>query len=318
MNKLKQLFCFMLERLKERGSPELSWEEKVRLREPKYRQKILHGQEGNDLVGKLIAGNRPMMVSRLGSNELSCLSFYLQNRVGKSRRYPNGLTDRLRFNAGFFPVKDGLLDRFAELYLGCIRDVDIMAVWFNADEDFVCNTCCPNAGLVELGCLEPFLFKNPWSARLQGKKVLVVHPFDGSIRKQYEKRRLLFADPAVLPDFELKTVKAVQSMAGARVDFPTWFDAYDHMCRQIADSDFDIAIVGAGAYGLPLASFVKKMGKQAIHLGGVTQILFGIKGKRWETSYAETTGKLFNEHWVRPGETEMPAGHKKVEDGCYW
>ena len=75
---------------------------------------------------------------------------------------------------------------------------------------------------------------------------------------------------------------------------------------------------GAGAYGLPLASFAKQLGRQAIHLGGVTQILFGIKGRRWEREYADSTARLFNEHWVRPLPAETPAHKDRIEKGCYW
>jgi hypothetical protein len=83
--------------------------------------------------------------------------------------------------------------------------------------------------------------------------------------------------------------------------------------------DFDICLIGAGAYGLPLAYFAKTIGKQAIHLGGVTQILFGIKGRRWEKDdYADSTAKMFNEHWIRPMESETPALKDRVENGCYW
>jgi hypothetical protein len=194
-----------------------------------------------------------------------------------------------------------------------------MGVWFNQYEDVVCNTYCPDAELVDLDCLEPFRFSNPWSSTLAGRKVLVVHPFVESIKKQYaEKRRLLFPSPDVLPDFELLTLKTVQSIAGSKVDFATWFDAYHHMCYEISRIDFDICIIGAGAYGLPLASFAKQLGKQAVHLGGVTQILFGIKGRRWEREYADSTAKLFNEHWVRPLPSETPANKDKIEKSSYW
>lgn len=39
---------------------------------------------------------------------------------------------------------------------------------------------------------------------------------------------------------------------------------------KIKQIDFDVCIIGCGAYGLPLAAFVKRMGKQAIHLAGGT------------------------------------------------
>jgi hypothetical protein len=222
-------------------------------------------------------------------------------------------------NAGFFPVDDESLDAFSRLFLDHLKNVDVMAVWFNKYEDVICNTYCKDTELIDLTCLEPFHFVSPWSSRLAGKKVLVVHPFTDSIRKQYdEKRQLLFASSEILPEFELKTLTAVQSIAGTKVDFATWFDAYRYMCAGMAKVDFDICLIGAGAYGLPLASFAKSLGKQAIHLGGVTQILFGIKGRRWEELYADTTAQLFNEHWVRPIESETPERKDKVEKGCYW
>jgi hypothetical protein len=292
---------------------------KIRTRAPMYHREILHSQDGNDLVRRAIEKDGPLMVSRLGSFELACLHRYLGSRLASDKPYPDWLTSSMSNNAGFFPVTDNLLDRFSATFLEHVRNVDVMGVWFNEFEDVICNSVCGNADLVELHSLEPFHYRNPWSATLKGKTVLVVHPFVESIRKQYaEKRCLLFEDPEVLPDFRLKTVRAVQSVAGSNVGFATWFDAYRHMCDQISKEDFDVAIIGAGAYGLPLASFVKSVGKQAIHLGGVTQILFGIKGRRWETEYAGTTGKLFNEHWIRPSGSEVPEGYGKVEEGCYW
>lgn len=44
-------------------------------------------------------------------------------------------------------------------------------------------------------------------------------------------------------------------------------------------------------------------------MGGSLQLLFGIKGARWEDSnYNETYNyaQLMNEYWVRPSETETP------------
>ncbi len=300
-------------------SKELTYNEKIRLRSPNYNSKILFDQEGNDLIREMISTNLPQMYSRLGYAELACIRFYLQKRSGKKKKYPKQIQFSMRNNAGYFPVNDDLLDKFSQFFLEHIKSVDVMGVWFNDYEDVVCNRYCGRARLVDLDCLNPFLYKYPWSSRLKGKKVLVVHPFVESIKKQYsEKRTLLFENPDVLPEFELKTVKAVQSIAGSPVEFGSWFDAYEHMCAEIKKVDFEIAIIGAGAYGLPLASFVKSIGKQAIHMGGTTQILFGVKGRRWETGYVDTIAKLFNDHWMRPLETEIPSGYRKVEDGCYW
>jgi hypothetical protein len=296
-------------------------EDLIRFRGGGYNRQIHVGQEGHDRVTALISGKEPALIARIGAVELSCLRFYREQRSGRGKKYPGKISYAMANNAGFFPVDDASLDSFAEFFLKQLPKVDIMGVWFNRYEEIICNGYSKDAQLVELDSLEPFRFVNPWSSKLAGRKVLVVHPFVDSIRKQYtEKRRILFPSPDVLPDFELKTVKTVQSMAGAKVDFKNWFEAYQQMCDSIATVEFDVCIIGAGAYGLPLAAFAKKLGKQAIHLGGVTQILFGIRGKRWERdpAYSGTTAKLFNDAWVRPLESETPANKERVEKGCYW
>ncbi|MEI6704000.1 MAG: DUF2085 domain-containing protein, partial [Deltaproteobacteria bacterium] len=234
----------------------VTYQDKIRLRASEYSRRILFEQEGQNLVGELISRNEPLMISRIGSVELSCIRFYLEKRCRKNVPYSKKIKSHMLNNAGFFPSDEDSLDTFSKLYLENLKHVDALGIWFNPYEDIICNSWCKDAELVEIGCLEPYLFTNPWSAKLSGLKVLVVHPFDESIRKQYNgKRQLLFADPGVLPAFELKTIKAVQSIAGAVVPFCTWFDAYQQMCEEMAKVDFDICLIGAGAYGLPLAAF---------------------------------------------------------------
>ena len=297
----------------------VTFQDKIRLLGPRYKRRILLDQEGEERIAALIALDKPLMVARLGAVELSCLHFYMENRCTKKTAYSKKIRFCMSNNAGFFPVDDNSLDAFSELYLDNLRQADAMAVWFNRYEDVICNTYSRDAELVHLDCLAPYHFANPWSVKLEGRKVLVIHPFAESIRRQYaEKRQLLFADPNVLPEFELKTLKAVQSIAGSKVEFANWFDAYHHMCDDMAGIEVDICLIGAGAYGLPLASFAKRLGKQAVHMGGVTQILFGIRGRRWEELYADTTALLFNEHWVRPMHSETPEDKDNVEKGCYW
>ena len=90
-----------------------------------------------------------------------------------------------------------------------------------------------------------------------------------------------------------------------------------HTTSRINAIDFDIAIIGCGAYGMPLAAHVKRIGKKAVHLGGQTQLLFGIKGKRWETGH-DKIKSMFNEHWVYPSNDERPKNFISVESGAYW
>lgn len=57
-------------------------------------------------------------------------------------------------------------------------------------------------------------------------------------------------------------------------------------------------------------------GHVAIQMSGATQLLFGIKGRRWDTH--PQISKLYNPAWVRPAPAEQPANKQAVEGGSYW
>jgi hypothetical protein len=102
-----------------------------------------------------------------------------------------------------------------------------------------------------------------------------------------------------LPEFTLITVKAVQTIADNFDDrYPTWFDALDAMKVEVMKHDFDVALIGAGAYGSHLCWFVKTMGRQAIQTGGTTQTMFGIldihQGQQTHVA------PFINDAWIRP------------------
>jgi hypothetical protein len=210
-----------------------------------------------------------------------------------------------------------VLDRFAREFLAELPRLDLLAVWFNHHENRIAEKYSPQALLCGLTDLEPYYHPQPWSSALAGKSVVVVHPFAESIKAQYYKNRaFLFKDSGVLPEFKLTVVQAVQSLLLIPSGYQSWFEALDAMKKQIAKIDFDCAIIGAGGYGLPLATFVKTLGKTAVQMAGATQILFGIKGKRWDTH--PIISQLFNEAWTRPSPAETPATAGRVESGCYW
>jgi hypothetical protein len=286
-----------------------------------FRSAVHWDEAGSAIARDAIATGKQCMIGRLGSAELGCASFQTRWRAGKVVRlaYPKSLRRVMQVNAGVFPTDDASLDRFSEVFLDALSKADVMGVCFNRNEQRIVGRFCPDARLVQHEALNCVLWENPWSSELAGKAVLVVHPFAKTIESQYRTRRtLLFDNPKILPEFELKTLAAVQSSAGKGCGFSTWFDALEHMREEIANTDFDVAIIGAGAYGLPLAADVKEMGRQAVHLGGATQLLFGIRGRRWEVESPDDIAPLFNEHWVRPSREETPKDSRLVEGGCYW
>ena len=276
-----------------------------------YPSKVLSAEEGNDLIKQKLQENLPLMATRFGANEIG----YAYRSV-HGTRIPFKLRHSIA-NTGFFPADDKkLLEKFSEIYLKACKNADIFGVWNSSEyEGTAISEFCPNAKLMPLISLEPYYFENPWSIALKGKKVLVIHPFAKTIEKQYAKHSQLIENKEVLPDFDLLTFKAENTIFG-HDKFKNWFEVFDYSCEEISKIEFDVAIIGAGSYGLPLAAFIKSTGKQAIHMAGATQILFGIKGKRWDKH--PIISKFYNESWVRPDTTETPEKHKTVENGCYW
>lgn len=290
----------------------------------------------SQILCDLIASGKPCMVARFGSTEMMALASwyeathrhhpyidYVRGMAPLPGEWPEIALQRLCNASGFFPTTEAMGTRFCELMLNDIPELDVLGSWLGYEKLF---DHLHHAKKMHLCNLEPFDDSgNPWSRHLEGRKVLVIHPFASTIERQYhEKRELLFADKRVLPPFELQTIKAVQSLGGVHPpEFETWFDALDYMKSEMDKRDYDVCLLGCGAYGFPLAAHAKRQGKQAVHLGGVLQLLFGIKGKRWTEQYGTDPAinpylKHFNEHWVFPDATEKTVVAAKVEDGCYW
>lgn len=275
-------------------------------------------QMGNDFIFNHLQDDKPFMVARYGSVELSILKWRIAQKLGLKKQIDEGNMNDICNNAGFFPRDQKLVSKFADLMLDLSREVDLLGCFYWRMEDYVIKNYAPQAELVRGRGLEPWYVDVPWSRGLGGKKVLIIHPFESTIINQYQKRELLFDNKELLPKFELKTLKAIQTIAGEKDDrFDNWFEALEYMYEKALQIDFDVAIIGCGAYGFPLAAKLKKAGKQAIHLGGATQYLFGIKSKRAEETNPIISG-LFNDAWVRPSIAEKPKNANNVEGGCYW
>ena len=279
---------------------------------------VMSIEEANTYIYDRIIEGKPLMVCRFGSTELRLLSDVEAKKIGLKWWVDQRRWNDLNKYSGFFPKDIVYAEKFADIYFKLLGEVDLLAVWNNVHEDYMHKKYAPSADLTILRSLEPWYNSGcPWTYALQGKKVLVIHPFADTIQQQYKKREFLFEDDRVLPEFELKTFKAVQTLADMTdARFETWFDALEYMYQESKKIDYDIAILGCGAYGLPLAAMIKADGKQAIHMGGATQLLFGIKGNRWDTH--PVISKLYNDYWVRPGENETFKKSDSIENGCYW
>lgn len=288
------------------------------------KRNVVSPKEASGLLEEMLKTDKPFATGRLGLFELAAMRMF---EFDIKKKYQL-VMDNIYNCAGFFPNDIALGDRFTDVMKDAMSQMDIFAANNNILENYFINKCVPKDSSVSssFGMFDiTVLGEESWSKALKGKKVLVVTPFTDSVKQQYAKRELIYKGTEILPEFELITYKSLMTVGDLRDErFATWFDALEFMRKEILEIDFDVALLGCGAYGFPLAAEIKKAGKQAVHMGGVLQILFGIIGKRWDGTrlggpvhIREDVARYYNENWTYPIE-EKPKEAGKVEYGPYW
>lgn len=287
------------------------------------------------IYDKVMDGN-PLMIARMGKTEIDVCeniknTFFEHHGNLDFIRWkgqPNFLNPWLipNFNklSGFFPYDDeDALKRFYHLMIECMHKVDILGSW--CPNEVLFDKEWPQAMKVSREEMLPLLTDIPWTKALEGKCVLIVHPFADTIKQQIRLggNKLFPKCPSILPNTHYEVIPAVQTLGSSSEQFKDWFEALQYMEDEIDSHDYDICLLGCGAYGFPLAAHCKKSGKQAIHLGGSLQLMYGIIGKRWETDPGYIydfpyLGTYKNNYWVRPSIKETPKTSKEVENNCYW
>ena len=267
----------------------------------------------SDLIASQLDCGVPFMVGRWGSVESRLVGEWLWNKQTFSRKT---YLESHR-NAGIFPANPDVFVRVANRLLDSSRSLDLVGCWESPYQARLITESCSNTALCDLSSLEPWLLnRESWLSRLQDKKVLIVHPLVTTILTQLDHLDKIFARNQGLPKCDVKLLKPPVTLGFQTQGFSSWLDALQDLEARVSSCSFDVALIGCGAYGMPLAAAIKAMGKPAIHLGGPLQLLFGIRGRRWEAmpQYAA----LVNDFWVRPSPDETPVAADQVDGGSYW
>lgn len=291
-----------------------------KIRTPYYGgHRVCSQNDANELLKNALLSDGPIMFGRHGTNEVQMALHALMFNKGITKSV---ITDKGQIgqcnNTGFFPPTDEALTRFNELIMDATEQSDIYgSLWLIGESYYIKHFLPRNATVTHTNMMDFWRYEEPFTYALKGKRVLVVHYLAEQIKDQYKKRELLFKNPKVLPEFDMMAMPAVQTIAGNRDPrFETWFDALDYMYEETKKYDYDVVLLGCGAYGMPLAAKLKKDRKKVIVMGGVLQMLFGIRGKRWDEE--SKAAALYNEHWVSPDPKFIPKNSDSVENGCYW
>ena len=276
-------------------------------------QPIPSDEEANGVIAQLIREGKPFSLLRPGNAEYSLVSQWDEHILFGTKRY------RKQKMFDCIDRNDGLAQKWAETFEQDLKDADVIACFGKCDymEHYLIEAYAKPKRIIMLGQIEVMQLENPWLSELKGKKVLVISPFVETMEKQYEKRSQIWGGREILPEMDIRFLKSVWYMSAEdNSGFADWFEALEYLYEEAGKIDFDIALIGCGPFSTFLAARFKRNGKQAIQYGGALQMLFGVRGARWDNM--EKYSRYFNEHWVRAPIKEAPAAYSKLDDRCYW
>ena len=258
---------------------------------------------------------KKFFIGRLSGNETRLCGLIINNK-----KITNDLYKNMLYGAGIlFKNKDDL-NQYVNIYNTSVKNTTLLGVWdggmYNqAKEYYDFLNKIPTNKICAHG-LEPYYFMNePTYKCIPHKKILIITSHKETTLGQLSKLDKIHNKP-IFENAEFYIYKPAQQNAGSH-DSNSWLFHYNNMKRELADIkktfDFDIALVSAGGFGMPLCNYIyTELNTSTIYVGGALQIFFGIIGARWLNNVHR------NEYWVKTLTIDRPLNTMLCEGGCYW
>jgi len=268
---------------------------------------------------QLLRDGRPFAAGKIGTAEILGLEYF--DRFFQSAIGINGWirpATRLANNAGFFPVELDAYRDWNRNMRASIAHLDFVCLWqtdpfLRLYESKIVSKNPGKAQRIPMGWLGKSIL-----AEVADFRCLVISPFIKTMQMQLPRMQQIHD-----PEDQTKTnwEKTASNIRFLRCPlqwhlepspYRSWAEGLEILSGKVAQEQFDVALIGAGAWSIPLAARIKKSGRSAIHTGGETQLFFGIKGQRWNHS------DFYNSAWVSVLPEETPELRAKIDDACYW
>lgn len=232
-----------------------------------------------------------------------------------------------KVQTGLFPRDGDFYREFAGFYAQQVRQLDTLGLFGWAGESRALKHYGFTFPLTYFSDQEPDR-SIPEAADIcylpafAGKKLLLISPFAPLLVERANKAcfEAVWAKTGK-QWFAPAQVKGITMPYGwapeTKERYGTSLALYSEFEQQMAEVDFDVALIAAGALGIPLACCAKRMGKAAISLGGHLQVLFGVAGKRWRDQ-AEWRDNYFTDAWIDVPPDYRPTQARLADGGAYW
>lgn len=267
----------------------------------------------------------PYFIGRLSGNETRLAQCVHEKNI------PGFLIRQLKDGAGInFVNKKDIFDYTNEYISSCINTTTLCH-WGNhknscmAQQGYfllqkLMNTY-PNKKYIHSRILEPFYeFENKeYEPPFQNLNILIIHSHKETIEKQIQTLDTLFDKP-IFVNCTFTLIQPPRQNAGFcdgkswSYHFNNWKNKLD---EELKNHSFDTSLVSAGGFGMITCNYLFTKHKlNTIYVGGGLQLLFGIKGARWNNH--PIISNLYNKNWTNVLPNDIPPQKQICENGCYW
>lgn len=278
-----------------------------------------------DEVIDRFSGSKPGLLSRIGGSDTRALVDLMRVRaegwagmdahvaefLPLVSRY-NGYYDKSKSRQMYFKFCDELLENYRRLNWACLCNFELLSIFFKSsiNEQFykedienkeyfrslIDEVAVAPSGrrflpynFIEKIIFDDYTLFRAFQKILPGKTVMVVSPFSESFSTNFGNRHRFFSKNYRYPEFSVKFVTTPITYSGLPEElYPhnNWFETCAALKAEIEAQDFDIALLSCGTYAMPLGEFIyERLGRQAIYVGGVLQLFFGVMGRRYDNPF---------------------------------
>jgi len=283
----------------------------------------------NWLIHNLL-NSKGFMVCRMGNVETTALMPSLEGTTSGGNK---GIYSQMFTNAGFYGDHE-VFKKWKNQYIKALFDMDCHLDVVSCPSFVICGDFLTKMNIWKptLAYMERIDF---WIDLLEiikkfNKSICIVSYFANEMAVQYKKIKKIFPHKD-LSDINIRFVESYNTIKGNEIhkDYNETFTKLKSKLDNLAlverqgtpsqpeghkGGTNDIYFVSCGCYGLPLCNYIKSKGGNSIYVGGLLQMLFGLKGSRWEKR--PLMNKYYNKHWKYPN--KKPKNLEQVEGGCYW
>lgn len=275
-------------------------------------------------IKSIIESNTIFFIGRIAGIELLTAYDVLNNN---ELDLPEDLR-QLQDNAGIYVKDRDSLNVYISSLIKSYKETTVIAKWPTEGNVFketgqgqnLILKMYPDIPRINAMELEPYYFSDSqsWMPQLEGKRILVIHPFIETIKKQINKLDKIFPNKSWFKGCSFIFLKPPVTCAKNHNN-KDWQESFQEFIKEVdkIEGTYDIALAACGGYGMLVAEYIyKKHQKSIIYVGGALQLFFGILGKRWFTN--KEIMALVNDEWVRPVKEDRPPNYQMIEKGCYW